>query len=56
MRLIALAGTSSCTAATLLAGGKIAHTAFKQPLHLTSHGQLTCNSGKGSARAKILQQ
>jgi hypothetical protein len=43
-------------AATVFTGRKYAHAAFNLLLNLTSNGQLTHSIGKGSARAKILQQ
>uniref|UniRef100_UPI00358E883F uncharacterized protein n=1 Tax=Myxine glutinosa TaxID=7769 RepID=UPI00358E883F len=53
---IALAVASSGIAATLLEGGRTAHSTFKLPLDLTKQDTPTCNISKNSAKAKILQQ
>ncbi|KAL8608682.1 hypothetical protein ACOMHN_002911 [Nucella lapillus] len=53
---IALAIASSGIAATLLDGGRTAHSAFKLPLDLTRVETPACNITKRSAKAKLLQQ
>ncbi|XP_050063212.1 uncharacterized protein LOC126552534 [Aphis gossypii] len=53
---IALALTSSGIAATLLEGGRTAHSALKLPLNMHSNETPTCNVSKNSAMAKVLQQ
>jgi hypothetical protein len=52
---ITLALTSSGIAATLLEGGRIAHSALKLPLNMQNNEILTCNISKNSAMAKVLQ-
>uniref|UniRef100_A0A8D8QT90 ATP-dependent DNA helicase n=1 Tax=Cacopsylla melanoneura TaxID=428564 RepID=A0A8D8QT90_9HEMI len=52
---IAIAVASSGIAATLLAGGKTAHSAFKLPLNLNYCELPVCNISKQSNMAKILQ-
>jgi ATP-dependent DNA helicase PIF1 len=52
---IALAVASSGIAATLLEGGRTAHSAFKLPLDLGRREDPTCNISRGSAKAKILR-
>lgn len=52
---IALAVASSGIAATLLEGGRTAHSAFKLPLNLQTIDEPTCNIAKNSAMAKVLQ-
>jgi len=52
---IALALTSSGIAATLLEGGRTAHSALKLPLDIHFAGVPTCNISKGSGMAKVLQ-
>jgi ATP-dependent DNA helicase PIF1 len=42
-------------AATLLEGGRTAHSAFKLPLDLGRREDPTCNISRGSAKAKILR-
>ena len=51
---IALA--SSGIAATLLEGGRTAHSALKSQLNIQSNHTPTCNFSKKSAMANILQQ
>ena len=51
---IALSVASSGIAATLLAGGKTAHSAFKLPLNLATLERPTCNISRGSDKAKLL--
>lgn len=53
---IALALASSGIAATLLEGGRTAHSALKLPLNMQSNETPTCNISKNSAMAKVLQQ
>ncbi|GFX27423.1 ATP-dependent DNA helicase [Trichonephila clavipes] len=50
-RNVALAVASSGIAATLLSGGRAAHSVFKLPLNLTNEETPTCNISKNSARA-----
>ena len=52
---IALALASSGIAATLLEGGRTAHSALKLPLNLQTIDEPTCNITKTSAMAKVLQ-
>lgn len=52
---IALAVASSEIAATLLEGGRTAHSALKLPLNLQTIDEPTCNITKKSAMAKVLQ-
>ncbi|XP_031333941.1 uncharacterized protein LOC116163953 [Photinus pyralis] len=53
---IALAIASSGIAATLLDGGRTAHSALKLPLNMQLTETPTCNISKTSAMAKVLQQ
>ncbi|XP_025064597.1 uncharacterized protein LOC102373996 [Alligator sinensis] len=53
---IALAVTLSGIAATLLTGGRTAHSAFKLPLNLASAEASTCNIARGTGKAKVLQE
>lgn len=53
---IALALASSGIAATLLEGGRTAHSALKLPLNMQSNDTPTCNISKNSAMAKVLQE
>lgn len=55
-KCIALAVASSGIAATLLNGGRTAHSAFKLPLDLTRQDTPLCNISKSSAMAKVLQK
>lgn len=41
--------------ATLLTGGRTAHSAFKLPLNLASTDNPTCNITKDSEKAKVLK-
>jgi len=52
---IPLAVASSGIAATLLEGGRTAHSALKLPLNLQTTDEPTCNIAKKSAMAKVLQ-
>ncbi|XP_039948619.1 uncharacterized protein LOC120766935 [Bactrocera tryoni] len=52
---IVLAVASSGIAATLLEGGRTAHSELKLPLNLQTIDQPTCNITKTSAMAKVLQ-
>lgn len=53
---IALAIASSGIAATLLEGGRTAHSALKLPLNMQLTETPTCNISKTSGMAKVLQQ
>ena len=53
---IALAIASSGIAATLLPGGRTAHSALKLPLNLHSTETPTCNISKSSGMGKVLLQ
>ena len=53
---IALAIASSGIAATLLPGGRTAHSALKLPLNLHSTETSTCNISRSSGIGRILQQ
>ncbi|GBO37537.1 ATP-dependent DNA helicase PIF1, partial [Araneus ventricosus] len=52
---IALAVASSGIAATLLTGGRTAHSAFRLPLNLANTETPTCNISRNSGKAKILK-
>ncbi|XP_060965525.1 uncharacterized protein LOC115712693 [Cannabis sativa] len=52
-KLIALATASSGVAASILPGGRTAHSRFKIPLQL--HNNITCSISKQSALANLLQ-
>ena len=51
---IALAVASSGIAATLLQGGKTAHSTFKLPLDLATNEYPSCDISRGSAKAQLL--
>ena len=53
---IALAVASSGIAATLLSGGRTAHSVFKLPLNLSLAETPTCNLSKGTALAEVMSQ
>ncbi|RZF47833.1 hypothetical protein LSTR_LSTR012848 [Laodelphax striatellus] len=53
---IALAVASSGIAATLLSGGRTAHSAFKLPLNMTLVDRPTCHIPRQSGTAKLLQK
>ena len=53
---IAIAVASSGIAATLLEGGRTAHSAFKLPLNLSHCENPLCNISKGTGQANILQK
>ncbi|XP_014790458.1 uncharacterized protein LOC106883834 [Octopus bimaculoides] len=53
---IALAIASSGITATLLPGGRTAHSAFKLPLDLVKAEVSICNIGKNSEEAEVLRQ
>ena len=55
-RSIAIAVAFSGIAATLLDGGRTAHSTLKLPLNLTRTESPTCNIGKGTGIAKLLQE
>ena len=52
---IALATASSGIAATLLQGGRTAHSTFKFPIHLIPKEEQVCSIKKGSAMATLLK-
>ena len=52
---VALAIASSGIAATLMVGGRTAHSALKLPLDIAKQENPTCNISKGSGQAKVLQ-
>jgi len=51
-----MAFSSSGIAATLLDGGRTAHSALKLPLYMKINENPTCNLSKSCAMAKVLQQ
>ena len=53
---IANAVASSGIAATLLHGGRTAHSTLKLPLNLTQYEAPICNISKGTGEAKVLQE
>ncbi len=53
---IAIAVASSGIAATLLTGGRTAHSAFKLPLNLVHTETPTCNISKGTDAAAVLKE
>ncbi|CAF3387997.1 unnamed protein product [Rotaria sp. Silwood1] len=53
---IAIAMASSGIAATLLHGGRTAHSTLKLPLNLTHSENPLCNISKGTGQAKVLQE
>ncbi|XP_036339810.1 uncharacterized protein LOC118749148 [Rhagoletis pomonella] len=53
---IALAVASSGIAATLLDGGRTAHSAFKLPLNIQNNPDAMCNIKKQSSMATVLKQ
>ncbi|XP_017467368.1 PREDICTED: uncharacterized protein LOC108359826 [Rhagoletis zephyria] len=53
---IALAVASSGIAATLLEGGRTAHSAFKLPMNVLTVDQPTCTLTKNSATAKLMRE
>ncbi|XP_061392257.1 uncharacterized protein LOC133327727, partial [Musca vetustissima] len=53
---IALAVASSGIAATLLEGGRTAHSALKLPLNLLTVDEPTCTVSKNSATAKLMRE
>lgn len=55
-RKIAIAAESSAIAATLLEGGKTAHSAFKLPLNLNFNESPQCNISKQSNMAQVLRE
>ena len=55
-KVIALAVASSGIAATLLDGGRTAHSAFKLPLDLAKRDNPTCNIARGNAKAQLLKE
>lgn len=52
----ALAVASSGIAATLLPGGRTAHSAFKLPLNLNYDDHPACNIKKGTVDARVLKE
>ena len=55
-RGVAVAVASSGIAATLLAGGRTAHSTFKLPLNMTFNENPTCNFPKNSGTAEVLKR
>ncbi|XP_014784030.1 uncharacterized protein LOC106879105 [Octopus bimaculoides] len=55
-KVIALAVASSGIAATLLAGGRTAHSAFKLPLDLAKSESPSCNITRTSEKGMLLQK
>ncbi|GFX58691.1 ATP-dependent DNA helicase [Trichonephila clavipes] len=53
---IAVAVASSGIAATLLNGGRTAHSVLKLPLNLTHEDSHICNFSKNSSRGKMLRE
>jgi hypothetical protein len=53
---IAIAVASSGIAATLLEGGRTAHSGLKLPFNLAQHDAPVCAISKGTAEAKVLQE
>ena len=53
---IAIAMASSGIAATLLHGGRTAHSTLKLPLNLSHSDTPLCNISKGTGQAKVLQE
>ena len=53
---IALATASSGIAATLLQGGRTAHSTFKIPIHLMPKEKQVCSIKKGSAMATLIRK
>jgi hypothetical protein len=53
---IAIALASSGIAATLLPGGRTAHSALKLPLNINNIETPTCNVSKSSGMGKLLQK
>ena len=53
---IALAVASSGIAATLLVGGRTAHSTFKLPLDLALNEAPKCNIGKNTKEAGLLKR
>ncbi|GFQ90651.1 ATP-dependent DNA helicase [Trichonephila clavata] len=51
---MAVAVASSRIAATLFAGGRAAHSAFKLPLDLARSNSATCNISKGTGQGHVL--
>ena len=55
LKSVALAVASSGIAATLLDGGKTAHSAFKIPLDLSKSGYPSCSINRGTAKAAVIK-
>lgn len=55
-RNVAIAVASSGIAATLLDGGRTAHSAFKLPLNLSHSHSALCNISKQSGTARVLRE
>uniref|UniRef100_A0A1B0CJG8 ATP-dependent DNA helicase n=1 Tax=Lutzomyia longipalpis TaxID=7200 RepID=A0A1B0CJG8_LUTLO len=53
---IAIAVASSGIAATLLPGGRTAHSVFRLPLDLAQRSQASCTISKNSGKAKLLRE
>ncbi|GFY54463.1 ATP-dependent DNA helicase [Trichonephila inaurata madagascariensis] len=52
---MAVAVSSSSIAATLLTGGRTAHSTFKLPVDLARSDSATCNISKGTGQAYVLK-
>jgi hypothetical protein len=55
-KCVSLAVASSGIAATLLAGGRTAHSSFKLPLDMATNENLTCNITHSSGAGQLLQE
>ncbi|XP_055910686.1 uncharacterized protein LOC129945050 [Eupeodes corollae] len=53
---IVLAVASSGIAATLLSGGRTAHSTFKLPINIIAHEEATCSISKTTSIAKVFQK
>lgn len=53
---VALAIASSGAAATLISGGRTAHSMLKLPLDLNTNDTAVCNISKGSSKANLLKE
>jgi hypothetical protein len=55
-KCVSLAVASSGIAATLLAGGRTAHSSFKLPLDMATNENPTCNITRSSGAGRLLQE